>query len=230
MPVRVRPGRPYPLGVTLTADGANVAVYSSVAKAVTLCLFDTDGTETRLPLPGLDAGVWHGQVSGLKAGQAYGFRVDGPWDRAAGLLCNPSKLLLDPYARAIHGAATFGPAIHSHDVADPRQASTLDSAGCTPRGIMVDPAPRDRSVAGDDDGWQRPRRHISDSVIYELHVKGFTARHPDIPPALRGTYAGLAHPAAVAYLKQLGITAVELLPVHHNVPEAFLVERGLTNY
>jgi isoamylase len=184
-----------------------------------------------VPLPGLDAGVWHGQVSGLKAGQAYGFRVDGPWDPAAGLLCNPNKVLLDPYARAISGAARFGPAIHGHDVADPRQASTLDSAGCTPRGIMVAPAAApDRPVAGDDDGWQRPRRHISDSVIYELHVKGFTARHPDIPAPLRGTYAGLAHPVAIDYLKRLGITAVELLPVHHNVPEAFLVERGLTNY
>jgi len=230
MSVRVRPGRPHPLGVTLTRDGANVAVYSSVAESVTLCLFDRDGTETRIPLPGLDAGVWHGQVSGLKAGQAYGFRVDGPWDPGAGLLCNPNKLLLDPYAHAISGSASFPAAVYAHDENDPSRPSPLDSADCTPRALMIDRVRGNHPIDADDDGWQRPRRHISDSVIYELHVKGFTARHPDIPPALRGTYAGLAHPAAVAYLKQLGITAVELLPVHHNVPEAFLVERGLTNY
>jgi isoamylase len=230
MPVRVRPGSPHPLGVTLTRDGANVAVYSSVAEAVTLCLFDGDGTETRIALPGLDAGVWHGQVRGLKAGQAYGFRVDGPWDPGVGRLCNPNKLLLDPYARAISGSASFPPAIYTHDVSDPTRPSPLDSAGCTPRAVMVDLMRGNHPIDAEGDGWQRPRRHISDSVIYELHVKGFTARHPDIPAALRGTYAGLAHPVAIEYLKGLGITAVELLPVHHNVPEAFLVERGLTNY
>jgi len=225
-----------------------VAVYSSVAQQVTLCLFDSDGRETRVPLPGLDAGVWHAEVRGVAAGQAYGFRVDGPWDPGSGLRCNPAKLLLDPYSRAISGAVTFGPAVYGHDLSDPGAPSVIDSAPLMPRSIMIAPPAPEVSAADsddsddsddgddgddgdhDDDGWDRPGHHIGDTVIYELHVKGFTALHPDIPERLRGTYAGLAHPAAIKHLTDLGVTAVELLPVHHHVPEAFLVERGLTNY
>ncbi|ACV78234.1 glycoside hydrolase family 13 domain protein [Nakamurella multipartita DSM 44233] len=206
----------------LRDGGANVAVYSSVAESVELCLFDGPD-ETRLSLPGRDDGIWHAFVPGMAAGQQYGFRVHGPWNPATGHRVNPAKLLLDPYARAITGSVTFDPAAYGHDLADPSRPSTLDSAPVMPRSVLVPPFdPVDPS--------SRPRHHLSDSVIYEIHVKGFTARHPDIPPEVRGTYAGLAHPAAIAHLRGLGVTAVELLPVHQHVPEAFLVQRGLTNY
>ena len=222
MGAQVRPGRPFPLGVHLRDGGANVAVYSSVAESVELCLFDGPD-ETRLSLPGRDDGIWHAFVPGMAAGQQYGFRVHGPWNPATGHRVNPAKLLLDPYARAITGSVTFDPAAYGHDLADPSRPSTLDSAPVMPRSVLVPPFdPVDPS--------SRPRHHLSDSVIYEIHVKGFTARHPDIPPQMRGTYAGLAHPAAIAHLRGLGVTAVELLPVHQHVPEAFLVQRGLTNY
>ena len=223
MDVRARPGRPFPLGVHLRDGGANVAVYSAAADAVDLCLFDADGAETRVPLPGRDDGIWHAFVPGLATGQLYGFRVHGPWDPDAGLRSNPNKLLLDPYARAISGSVTFGPAAYGYDVDDPGQPSALDSAPVMPRSVLVEPC--DRRERG-----PRPDHHLNDSVIYEIHVKGFTARHPDVPPELRGTYAGLAHPAAVGHLRRLGVTAVELLPVHHHVSEPFLAARGLTNY
>ncbi len=232
MSVIVRPGNPFPLGVYFVSGGANIAVYSSVADQVLLCLFDEDGTETQWPLPGMDAGVWHGFAEGVKPGQEYGFRVRGPYEPASGLRCNPAKLLLDPYARAISGEVTFGPAVYGHDRDNPARASDLDSAAAMPRGVMV-ALTADAGPNSDGEltaGATRPVRHLSDSVVYEIHVKGFTAQHPDIPADIRGTYAGLAHPAAISHLQRLGITAVELLPVHHSVPEGFLVERGLTNY
>ncbi|MGS0684381.1 glycogen debranching protein GlgX [Nakamurella sp. GG22] len=232
MSVTVRPGSPFPLGVHFSGSGVNVAVYSSVADEVLLCLFDKDGTETRLPLPGLDAGVWHGFLDGIEPGQEYGFRARGPYDPAAGQRCNPNKLLLDPYAVAITGDVRFGPSIYGHDLDNHDRASDLDSAGDVPRGLMLASPPSlgPNSEGGLPSGVTRPSRHLSDSVLYEIHVKGFTARHPDIPPDIRGTYAGLAHPAAIGHLQRLGITAVELLPVHQNVAEGFLIERGLTNY
>jgi isoamylase len=232
MSVTVRPGSPFPLGVHFSRGGANIAVYSSVADEVLLCLFDDEGNETQLSLPGMDAGVWHGFVDGVQPGQLYGFRVVGPYQPAAGRRCNPSKLLIDPYAKAISGVVEFGPAVYGHDVDNPAEASDLDSAGAIPRSVMVAALPS----AGPDSagvltgGSSRPTRHFADSVIYEVHVKGFTELHPGIPVELRGTYAGLAHPVAIGHLQRLGITAVELLPVHHSVPESFLVERGLSNY
>jgi isoamylase len=223
MDVQARPGRPFPLGVHLRDGGANVAVYSSVADAVELCLYDEHGVENRVRLPGKDDGIWHAFVPGLAAGQQYAFRVHGPWEPAAGRRCNANKVLLDPYARAISGHVIFEPAVYGYDVHEPARASALDSAPVTPRSVLVEPF--DRRAVG-----PRPGHHLNDSVIYEIHVKGFTARHPDIPPELRGTYAGLAHPAAVDHLRRLGVTAVELLPVHHHVSEPFLIPRGLTNY
>lgn len=209
-----------------------MALCSAVADEVLLCLFDDEGRERTLSLPGLDAGVWHGFVDGLEPGQLYGFRVIGPYEPAAGHRCNPSKLLIDPYARAISGIVDFGPAVYGHDISDPDRPSTLDSAAAMPRSVMIAALP----PVGPDSagvltgGSTRPSRHLADSVIYEVHVKGFTELHPDIPAELRGTYAGLAHPVSIAHLHQLGVTAVELLPVHQSIPEAFLVERGLTNY
>ena len=221
------PGKPFPLGATpgehLGVAGTNFAIASTVAGSVTLCLFDQAGAETRIPLADNDADVWHAFVPGTGPGQAYGYRVDGPWNPAQGLRCNPAKLLLDPYAKAVSGTVSFGPEVLGQDETDPDAPSTLDSAGHVPRSLVVDPA----------FGWQddkRPWYRYADTVLYEVHVKGFTMRHPDIPPPLRGTYAGLGHQAAIAHLTGLGVTTVELLPVHQNVPEAFLVGRGLTNY
>ncbi len=148
MSVTVRPGSPFPLGVHFSGSGVNVAVYSSVADQVLLCLFDADGTETRLPLPGLDAGVWHGHLDGIEPGQEYGFRVKGPYDPAAGQRCNPAKLLLDPYAVATTGDVSFGPSIYGHDLDNPGLASDLDSAFDVPRGLMLDRLHR----------WVRTRR------------------------------------------------------------------------
>jgi glycogen operon protein len=221
------PGRPFPLGATpgeqAGTAGTNFAIASSVAESVTLCLFDDTGAETQIPFRDNDADVWHAFVPGIGAGQAYGYRVAGPWDPGRGLRCNPAKLLLDPYARAISGSVTFGPEVLGQDETDPARPSRLDSAAHVPRSLVVE-----SGYAWQDEN--RTRHRTSDTVLYEIHVKGFTMRHPDVPPELRGTYAGLAHEAAIAHLRDLGVTTVELLPVHQNVPEAFLVQRGLTNY
>ena len=221
------PGRIHPLGpVTgehLGKAGTNFSIASSVADGVTLCLFDQNGTETQIPLRDNDGDVWHAFVPGVGPGQAYGYRVSGPWNPARGLRCNPAKLLLDPYARAVSGTVSFGPEVYGHDLGNPDAPSALDSAARVPRSIVVD-------SAFDWRDGDRPWYRYADTVIYEVHVKGFTMRHPDIPPELRGTYAGLAHEAAIAHLKDLGVTTVELLPVHQNVPESFLLDRGLTNY
>ena len=174
-------------------------------------------------MPDRDGGIWHAFVPGVGAGQAYGYRATGPYDPGRGARCNPAKLLLDPYALATSGEVRFGPEVLGHVPDDPDTPSTLDSAAHVPRSLVVDPAY----------DWATeplaPRRY-ADTVIYEVHVKGFTAAHPEVPPELRGTYAGLGHDAAIAHLLHLGVTAVELLPVHQSVPEAFLPDRGLTNY
>jgi glycogen operon protein len=222
--LKARPGNRTPLGATAADGGVNFAVASTVAESVAVCLFAEDGTETRYDLDDYDAGVWHGFVPDVKPGQAYGFRVTGPFEPGNGLRCNPSKLLLDPYARAISGSVTYNPALLGHDPDDPTQPGQADSAPYLPRCLVTDPGAYD--WAGDT----QLRHRSVDSVIYEVHVKGFTARHPDIPPELRGSYAGLGHEAATSYLRDLGVTAVELLPVHEFVPEGFLLDRGLTNY
>ena len=217
--VRALPGDSARLGATPVDGGVNFAVASSVAEEVIVCLFDaTTGEETQARLEHYDDGVWHGLVPGVGPGQAYGYRVEGPFDPARGLRCNPAKLLLDPYARAISGAVTYGDALLGHDPAD--------SAPYVPRSLVVDVSEQGYDWAGD----VKPRHSYADTVVYELHPKGFTERHPDVPPELRGRYAGLGHEAVTGYLRDLGVTTVELLPVHEHVPEGFLLDRGLTNY
>src|SRR4051794_5325176 len=207
--------------------GTNVAVASEIADGVELCLLRDDGTEQPFDLLEYDAGVWHGFVPGMKAGDRYGFRVHGPYDPARGLRCNSAKLLLDPYAKAIDGQLAWDQRIFGYAFDQgPDAAGGLDpsdSAPAMPRSVVVDPA-------FDWGADVPPLTPYTDTVLYEVHVKGFTATHPDVPPELRGTYAGLAHPAAVGHLRRLGITAVELLPVHQHVTSGALRDKGLTNY
>ncbi len=219
-------------GVTLVDGGADVAVYAGHADGVELCLFeagDDEGTsERRVPLTERAHGWWFGFVPGVRAGQRYGIRADGAWDPEAGLRHNPAKLLLDPYAKALEGDVRWGPAVYGHVVddhwrGDGELRSDLDSRSDVPRCVVVD----DRFDWEDD---VAPNRSRSESVIYEAHVRNQSALHPDVPPALRGTYAGLAHPASVAHLTRLGVTAVELLPVHAFTSEPHLARRGMTNH
>jgi len=221
--IEIWPGEPFPLGAQWDGQGTNFSVFSEVASRVYLCLFDADGRETRIRMPEVTAFCSHAYLPGVGPGQRYGFRVEGPWSPAEGHRCNPHKLLLDPYARAIAGEVQWGPAVLPYVLGDPDTMSEEDSAPYVPRSVVVDPAfdwGKDRA----------PRRPLPDSVFYEVHVKGFTARMPEVPESVRGTYAGLAHPAAITYLKQLGITAVELLPVHQFLHDGHLLERGLRNY
>ncbi|OBI85484.1 glycogen debranching protein GlgX [Mycobacterium sp. 1245805.9] len=221
MTPKIVPGRPDPLGATSDATGTNFAVASG-GDEVTLCLFDADGAETQLVMPDRDGDVWHGFVPGIGPGQAYGFRVAGRFDPGRGLRYNPAKLLLDPYARAIAGDVRFGPEVVGHSLENPSTPSPLDSAQHVPRSLVCAALP--------PLGVAKPRHALADSILYEVHLRGFTASHPGVPEELRGTYAGLAHEAALQHLTDLGVTAVELLPVHRSVPEQFLLERGLTNY
>ncbi|SDO22305.1 glycogen operon protein [Klenkia soli] len=219
------PGSPAPLGAHWDGTGTNVALWSAGASAVDLCLFDPDGTEHRQRLQETTHQVWHGRLPGVGPGQRYGYRVHGGYDPSSGNRYNPAKLLLDPYARAVDGELSLDPALFGYAEGHPDAGSPdhLDSAPFVPRGVVIhDSFP----WAGD----APPRTAWSDTVIYEVHVKGATMRHPDVPPALRGTYAGLAHPAFVEHLVSLGVTAVELLPVHHFVSEPHLLRRGLSNY
>ncbi|WP_228990085.1 glycogen debranching protein GlgX [Streptomyces sp. DH8] len=230
----VWPGAPMPLGARFRvgpdgAVGTNFALWAGGAEAVEVCLFDERGAETRCPLTELTHEIWHGFVPGVRPGQRYGYRVHGRWDPWTGARWNAAKLLLDPYARAVDGTFTLPPEVYGHvrDWPDQQVADTVrddrDSAPHVPKGVVVH----------DDDDWvedRRPKTPWADSVIYELHVRGFTRLHPDIPPELRGTYAGLAHPAAIDHLTRLGVTAVELLPVHQFAHEDHLLRRGLRNY
>jgi glycogen operon protein len=213
-----------PLGAHHDGTGASFALFSGVADAVELCLFDDSGKETRRSLEQGEGYVWAGYLPGVPVGQRYGFRVHGPWDPVSGARCNPAKLLLDPYARAIAGNVDWHPSVYGHAADDPNRPDDEDSAAHVPRSVLM---PAGGFDWGDD---PRPGRAMADSIFYEMHVKGFTEMHPDVPEGLRGTYAGVAHPAAVSHLKRLGVTAVELLPVHTYVNDAFLVARGLRNY
>jgi isoamylase len=224
--ITIWPGTWYPLGATYDGEGCNFSVFSEVAERVDLCLFDDNGHERRVTLPESRTFCWHGYVPGIQPGQRYGFRVSGPWDPARGLRCNPAKLLLDPYAVAIEGQVEWHPAVFPFEKnGDESQdtAGALDSAPYVPKSIVVD-------TRFDWSGDHRPNRPLHQTEIYELHVKGFTARMPDVPPELRGTYAGLAHPAAISYLTRLGVSAVELMPVHQFIHDGHLIGKGLRNY
>ncbi len=222
---RVRPGSRFPLGATPDDDGTNFALFSENGKRVELCLFDDDGqNEHCVPLHETTSHVWHGYLPGIGPGQRYGYRVHGPWEPKNGHRFNAAKLLIDPYARALTGevdwdAPVFGYRLGKSDLI----RDTNDDARGVPKGIVI-------NDEFDWEGDRGPNIALHDSVIYELHVKGFTERHPDLPPELRGTYAGLAAPPVIAYLKDLGITAVELLPVHVFLDDRHLLDQGLRNY
>jgi isoamylase len=217
------PGRPYPLGAAYDGGGTNFSLFSEMAEKVELCLFDDGGGEERLRLEEIDAFVWHAYLPTVAPGQRYGYRVHGPWAPERGQWCNPAKLLLDPYAKAIEGQVDWNPACFPYTIGDESSRNDDNSAPYVPRSVVHNPY--------FDWGNDRPPDiQLNESVIYEVHVKGFTARHPDVPESQRGTYSGLAHPAAIEYLTGLGVTAVELLPVHQFIHDAHLVERGLRNY
>ena len=222
--MRIWPGQPAPLGATYDGVGTNFSVFSEAAERVELCLFDEHGAETRVDLPERTALCWHGYFPGIKPGQHYGYRVHGPWDPDRGYWCNPAKLLLDPYAKAIDGAWDWNESVFPYHFDAPEASrNNLDSAAFVPKSVVVNPFfdwAQDRRPATP---WHR-------TVVYETHVKGFTKTHPDIPEELRGTYAGMAHPVAIRYLQRLGVTAVELLPVHQFVQDSTLRDRGLRNY
>jgi glycogen operon protein len=217
------PGRAYPLGASFDGAGTNFSLFSEVADGVDLCLFDVNGRERRYSLDEVDAHCWHGYLPGVGPGQRYGFRVRGPWDPARGLRCNPHKLLLDPYAKAVAGEVDWHRACFSHRIEDPSRPNTEDSASHVPKAVVVNPF-------FDWSNDHAPGTPLEDTIIYEVHVKGFTQKMPGIPDELRGTYAGLAHPVAIEHLRRLGVTAVELLPVHQFVHDHWLVEKGLHNY
>ncbi|WP_407078144.1 glycogen debranching protein GlgX [Streptomyces sp. NPDC001642] len=212
-------GRPFPLGASYDGAGTNFALFSEVAERVDLVLVGDDGSHRSVRLTEADGFVWHGYLPDIGPGQRYGYRVHGPWHPGAGHRCNPAKLLLDPYATAVDGQIDNDPSLYERS-AGPAPG---DSAGHGMLGVVTDPA----FDWGDD---RPPRRPYSDTVIYEAHVKGLTRTHPEVPEELRGTYAGLAHPAVVEHLVQLGVTAVELMPVHQFVQDGVLQDRGLSNY
>jgi isoamylase len=221
--VNVWPGDPYPLGASFNGEGTSFAVFSEVAERIELCLFDDDDHEMRVDLPETTGFVWHGYLPSIMPGQRYGYRVHGPWNPAHGQRCNPAKLLIDPYAKAVEGGVRWEPAVFGHRGDAPDQMDASDSAPFMPRSIVVDPA----FTWGDD---QPPGTPFHETVIYEAHVKGLTKLHPDVDADLRGTYSGLAHPAMIEHLLGLGITAVELLPVHQFVQDDRLLSEGLRNY
>jgi isoamylase len=227
-PVEVWPGDSYPLGATYDGAGTNFALFSEAAERVELCLFNDSGDgegahETRVELQEVDGFVWHGYLPGISPGQRYGYRVHGPYEPAEGHRCNPNKLLIDPYAKAIEGAMDWDPAVFSYAFGAPDQRNNDDSAKHVPRCVVVNPF----------FNWnldRPPRTPYHQTVIYEAHVRGLTMRHPGIPADQRGTYLALAHPAVIAHLHGLGVTAIELMPVHQFVTDSALDERGLANY
>jgi isoamylase len=221
-------GRPWPLGATPTADGVNFALFSAHAERVELCLFDAEGRQVvaRHELAARTDQVWHGLLPGAGAGTVYGFRVHGPYAPLDGHRFNPNKLLLDPYARGLAGGFRWDDSVHGYTRGDPAADLSFDprdSAAFVPKSVVIDPA-------HEWEGDEAPRTPWSDTVIYEAHVRGLTMRHPGVPEPLRGTLGGLAHPVMIDHLRRLGVTAVELMPVHAFIDERALVERGLKNY
>ena len=223
----LRPGRPHPLGATPDATGTNFAIFSENATGVDLCLFDDDGRETRIPLRERTTYVFHGRVEGVRPGQRYGFRVFGPYEPKNGHRFNPHKLLVDPYARAISGTVDYAKPVFGYAREAGRDDLTLsleDDGPYVPKCVVVDPSGFD---------WEndvKPDVPWGDTVVYEAHVKGLTMEHPGVPEELRGTYEGLAHDSVLDHLASLGVTTIELLPVHAHTDEHFIVRRGLTNY
>ncbi|WP_035857403.1 glycogen debranching protein GlgX [Cryptosporangium arvum] len=221
--MQVWAGTSYPLGATYDGVGTNFALFSEAATKVEICLFDDSGVEERYALPEVDGFVWHGYLAGVQPGQRYGFRVHGPHDPQAGVRCNPNKLLLDPYAKAIDGDVDWDDSLFGYKFDAPHERSDGDSARHLPKCVVANPYfdwADDRS----------PRHQYHETVIYETHVRGLTMNHPGVPKALRGTYAGIGHASVVEHLSKLGVTALELMPVHHFVHDHYLVEKGLRNY
>jgi glycogen operon protein len=222
--MEIWPGEPFPLGATWNGDGTNFSLFSEAATRVELCLFDDHDREVSVDLPEVTALCWHGYLPGITPGQRYGYRVHGPWDPAQGQYCNPYKLLLDPYAKAIDGTWNWNEAMFPYHFDNPEGSrNDFDSAPFMPKSVVVDDA-------FDWEGDAPPRTPWHKTIVYETHVKGFTKCHPKLPARVRGNFGGLANPIAVAYLKDLGITAVELLPVHQFVQEWTLLQKGLRNY
>ncbi len=222
--MQIWPGKPYPLGATYDGTGTNFSVFSEVAERVELCLFDDHERETRIDLPESTALCWHGYLPNARPGQRYGYRIHGPWAPENGHWCNPAKVLLDPYAKAIDGLWDWSEAVFPYHFDNPENSKNeLDSAPFVPKSVVINPFFDWGNDRQPNTPWHR-------TVVYETHVKGFGRTNPAVPEELRGTYAGLAHPASIDYLKNLGITAVELLPVHQFVQDSTLVERGLRNY
>ena len=217
------PGTAYPLGATFDGSGTNFAIFSESAERVELCLFDEDGTETRVELQDVDAFVWHAYLPQVQPGQRYGYRVHGPYDPENGQRHNPNKVLLDPYAKAMAGAFDWDQSLFGYDFGDPDSRNDDDSAAHVMHAVVINPF---FDWAGD----RHPNTPYSETMIYEAHVKGLTALHPDIPEDQRGTYAGIAHPAVIEHLQKLGMTAIELMPVHQFVQDSTLLEKGLRNY
>jgi glycogen operon protein len=222
--MRLWPGQPFPLGATYDGTGTNFSLFSEIATGVDLCLFDDEGLEECIPLTEVTALCWHGYLPNVSPGQRYGFRVHGPYEPSTGHRCNPAKLLLDPYAKAVEGEVKWDPAVFGYPLGgDDLTMDERDSAPFVPKAVVTNPF--------FDWGVDRPPRiPWHETVVYETHVKGFTKLHPDVDEDLRGTYAGLAHPAAIAHLKSLGVTAVELMPVHQFIQDHYLEEKGLRNY
>ncbi len=228
MPRTVLPGKPYPQGATWDGTGVNFSVYSEKATAVELCLFDVaDSKESEsIQIRECTGYVWHCYLPGVKLGQLYGYRIHGPYEPERGERFNPAKLLIDPYAKALAGRLNWDAPLFGYKLGDACEDLTRDDqddAWGVPKSVVT-------TSHFDWENDRPPSTSVHDSVVYELHVKGFTAQHPDIPPELRGTYAGLAHPSAIEYLKKLGITAVELMPVHEFVDDKLLLDQGLRNY
>ena len=226
--MQVWPGTPYPLGASWDGAGTNFALFSGVAEQVELCLFGPDPAgggerETRVAVTEVDGLVWHCYLPAVEPGQRYGYRVHGPYQPERGHRCNPAKLLLDPYGKATCGEVTWDQALFSYQHGNPSERNTDDSARYMPRNVVINPY----FDWGDD---RPPRTPYHETLIYEAHVRGLTMRHPEVPSQQQGSYAGLAHPAVIEHLTRLGVTAVELMPVHQSVPESALVGRGLTNY